>query len=110
VGDSVAATGRRCLRESRISSKPAGFRHVPDSLGIPSALTQLSVPIQIKCPSGQLLTGGRFGSLAPRSVLKLNKQTLSIDGSTWQESLLNIDSVHMYGATIYGVCLRIRPQ
>jgi hypothetical protein len=94
-----------CANLASVASPP-----VSATFQIPSALTQLSVPIQIKCPGGQLLTGGGFGSSAPRSVLKLNKQTLSSDGSTWQESVLNIDSVHTYGATIYGVCLRIRPQ
>jgi hypothetical protein len=94
-----------CANLASVASPP-----VSAAFQIPSALTQLSVPMQIKCPSGQLLTGGGFGSSAPRSVLTLNKQTLSADGLTWQESVLNIDSVHPFGATIYGVCLRIRPQ
>lgn len=94
-----------CANLSSVASSP-----VSAVFQIPSSVTQLSVPLQIKCPIGQLLTGGGFGSSAPRSVLKLNKQTLSTDGSTWQESVLNIDSVNTYGATIYGVCLRIRPQ
>lgn len=77
---------------------------------VPSSVTQLTVPHQVACPVGQLVVGGGFLSGAPPLVLKLNKQTISSDGSAWQLSVLNIDSVHTYNATVYAVCLRIRPQ
>lgn len=72
---------------------------------VPSALKQLTVPMQVGCPARQFLVGGGFVSAAPSRVLKLDKQTISPDGSVWQISVLNIDSVNTFNATVYAVCV-----